>query len=125
MSALNWDAASAVEWLELLLECDEDCNDNPETVTLPREVARLVLECAKRGMRKDQGRRGVALSETNRMCQEEIIEWARERKDALRAASPDMKATEAASQAAEEASRLLRQRYSMNLSPSTIMRRME
>jgi hypothetical protein len=97
----RWYAArpkDAVEYLELeILRHDHSAHRHlrdigqPEdqtdaTVTLPLDVARLVLACAQKGMRKGQGRRRPALSHMDRVTRAGIVAWARHRKAELIAA---------------------------------------
>jgi hypothetical protein len=58
-------------------------DQSEETVTLPLDVARVVLDCAQRGMRKGTGRGGQRLSHRDRTIRDGIIAWAKWRKDEL------------------------------------------
>jgi hypothetical protein len=120
------DPASAVALLRLhLLFKHLNRNRDPETVTLPRDIAQIVLECAQKGLHKGRGRRGVPLSHSDKLRQNSIVHWAKSRKAELQAANPNMSAVEAALQAADEAETFLLERYGLKLKASTIKRRME
>ena len=118
------DPASAVALLRLHL-LHKHLNPDPETVTLPRDIAQIVLECAQKGLHRGRGRRGVPLSHLEKLHQNAIVDWAKCRKAKLRAANPNMSAVEAALQAADEAKAFLLERYGLKLKASTIKRRME
>jgi hypothetical protein len=115
------DPASAVALLRLHL-LHKHLNPDRETVTLPRDIAEIVLECAQKGLHRGRGRRGVPLSHLEKLHQNAIVDWAKCRKAKLRAA---MSAVEAALQAADEAKAFLLERYGLKLKASTIKRRME
>jgi hypothetical protein len=120
------DPASAVDLLELhLLDFFEDENPNRETVILPRDAARIIFELAKKGLHKGRGRRGVSLSEVDKMRQECLIEWAKDRKAELQTTN-NMSAVQATLQAAVEAKQLC-DHYGMKraLKAVTIKRLME
>ncbi len=120
----NDPTTSVVDLFELhLLDFFENEIPDPIThVTIPRDVARAVLDLAKKGQRV-RGQR--PLSEVDKLCQESVIDWAKQRKADLRAASPNMNAAQATLQAAADAKRLLLEDYGMNLKASTIKRRMD
>jgi hypothetical protein len=129
----TFDRKSAVEYLEEEIQwLQEEARANSEDVnelevTLPMEVAKLVLECAEAGKRKGQGRKGRPPDKDLVEAQNAwVVEWARERKADL--VHDGMKATGANSahdQAAEEASTLAYKLFGLNLSVGTIRRRMQ
>jgi hypothetical protein len=119
------DSTNVVDLFELHLEGFFEDEIIPDPVSIPRDVARAVLDLAKKSQHKGRGRRGVPRSELNKWCQELVIDEARERKAELQAVNPDMSDAEAKRQAAAEASRLLHDRYKMNLAAETIRLRMK
>jgi hypothetical protein len=118
------DPASAIELLELHL-IHQHWNPNPETVAIPRDAAQIILQCAQKGLHKGRGRRGVSLSHGDKMRRDSVVLWAEERKAELQAANSDLSDAEAKRQAAAEASRLLYDRYKINLAAETIRLRMK
>jgi hypothetical protein len=122
-----WDPESAVDLLELhLLGFFDDENPDRETIIFPRDAARIILELAKKALHKGRGRRGVPLSEVDKMRQECLVEWARDRKAELQADDPNISAVQATLQAAAEAKQLC-DHYGMKraLKAVTIKRLME
>ncbi len=99
-------------------------DDTERMVSLPLRIAELVLECAEHGMHRGQGRRGVRQSRAEMVRKQSAIGFGRQRKRELMREG-GMSATEAEMQAAEEASDLLAQRYSLFLEASTIRRAMQ
>ncbi|WP_396604514.1 hypothetical protein ACFLEY_03820 [Bradyrhizobium sp. YCK136] len=120
-----WDRESAVEFLEMeIYKRNTRRSDNP--IILPLEAARLIFDCAKLGQHKGHGRKGAPPNRVKKLQSEAIVNWARKRRDKLRAEG--MKATGANSaedQAAEEASSFASERYGFNLAASTIKRKMQ
>jgi hypothetical protein len=109
----------------LTLEIDQAEHEGRQQVTLPLDVAKVVLACAEDGMRKGQGRKGRGGSPKQKyeraLAVREMIERARRRKAEL-VASGNYSAIAAEMQAADEA----RERYaSLVLSQDYIRRLMQ
>jgi hypothetical protein len=118
---------SPVDMFEMHLEdfFDQEVHDPRTHASIPRDIARAVLDLARQSQHKGRGKGRVPLSEMDKMRQELVIDEARERKAELLAASNIMSIPEAAQQAATEAAIRLHDEHGMNLAASTIMRRME
>jgi hypothetical protein len=118
------DRESAVEWLESELRfvdrTKEGAPASEYSVSLPYDVAVLVLDCARQGLHKGQGRGGNRrrgrFSELRRMA---VIWWAKSRKAEL-VATAGKTSIEAEIQAADEASDFARERYGLKLAAETI-----
>jgi hypothetical protein len=137
------DRESAVEWLQSELRfVDRTTKGAPASeysVSLPYDVAVLVLECARKGLRKGQGRGGNRrrgrFSQLRRMA---VIWWAKSRKAELVAEAEQQRAEQRQSrrarrpssradlelEAAREASDYAHKRYGLNLAVGTIKREM-
>jgi hypothetical protein len=121
------DRESAVEWLESELRFVDRTRlrtapASEYSVSLPYDVAVLVLDCARKGLRKGQGRGGRRLGRFSNLWRMAPIWWAKSRKDELVATG--MTSIEAENQAAEEASDFARERYRLKLAAGTIKREM-
>ena len=97
--------------------------DGREPVALPLTVERRLIECAKRGMQRGQGRKGrPRKSYAEELLREAIVSLAKERKDDLVATGMRATGTNSAEdRAAEEAS----ERYGLNVAATTIKRLMQ
>jgi hypothetical protein len=104
-----------------------------DTVTLPHDAARLLLDCARKGMRKGKGNQ--PLSHDDRRIRDSIIAWARRRKAKLIATNdPSIlvevrghsrpSAAKAEAKAAREASDYGWDHYGVRLAVNTIIRAM-
>jgi hypothetical protein len=105
------------------------------TITLPLYTAYLVLECARKGMRKGQGRGNIPLSHDKRVARKNIIAWAKRRKAKLIATRHEdilvgpsdhqrPSAAKAEAKAADEASDFGWDRHGVRLAVNTIIRGM-
>jgi hypothetical protein len=108
----------------LTLEIDQAEHEGKREVTLPLDVAKVVLACAEDGMRKGQGRKGGRGGSPKQkyeraLAVREMIEWARRRKAEL-VASTDYSAIDAEIQSADEA----RERYASLLLSQDYIRRL-
>ena len=95
-----------------------------ETVTLPLDIARLVLAAAQAGVHKGRGKGGVRLTHPARNRRDGIILWAKARKAELMKKNKGMPASTAEEKAAEEAHAFAWERYRIALAESTIIRGM-
>lgn len=119
------DRQSAVEVLRIEIARREARGSETE-ITLPLEIARLILECAKKGVHKGQGRGRPRDSRGDKLKKQAIVSWALERKAKLH--EQGIKATGANSaedRAAEEARVLASERYGLSLAVTTIKRMMQ
>jgi hypothetical protein len=130
---MTLDRASAVELLDFELfratvltpkRTGKQIADDA-TVTLPIDVARLVLDCAQKGLRKGEGRGARRHTRDEQLQRQGIVAWARQRKKRLQAADNTLTAVEAELQAAEEAQTLARKRFSIRLAADSIRRMMQ
>jgi hypothetical protein len=121
------DRESAVEWLESELRFVDRTRRAPASeysVSLPYEVAVLVLDCARKGLRKGEGRGGNRrLGRFSKLRRMAVIWWAKSRKAEL-VATTGGTSIKAENQAAEEASDFARERYRLKLAAETIKREM-
>lgn len=118
---------SPVDMFELYVEdfFDQEVHDPKTHISIPRDLAREMLKCVKKGQ-KGRGQR--PRSELQKMYQDLIIDEARQRKADLRAANPGISAVDAAWQAADEAAERLERlhgEYGIKLAAETIKRRMD
>jgi hypothetical protein len=106
-----------------------------DTVTLPLDAARLLLDCARKGMRKGRGKGNQPLSREDRRIRGLIFDFGRRRKAELIAArhpsilvgpddNPRPSAAEAEAKAAEDARKHGFDHYGVALAKSTIIRGM-
>jgi hypothetical protein len=89
-------------------------------ITLPLKVAQLVLACARDGVHKGQGRRGVKLNRRARLFQQTIFDWAKIRRNELKAT---IGAGDAEKMAVEEAMEFAR-KSGLKLKRGTILRKL-
>jgi hypothetical protein len=118
-------ATNAVDLFELRLEdfYEHEIHDPKTHASIPRDVARAVLDLAKKGQHKGRGRGGVPRSELATWCQDLIVEEAKEHRAGLLATG--MSPADATDAATAKAAQRLHDDYGMNLAPDTIKRRME
>ncbi len=112
----------AVDFLELEIfgkTRRRPVDETTVSISLPLPLARLVLDCAKDGLHKGQGRRRPALSRADRLRRQNIYHEARCIYQKLRAEGrPASEATKL--QAAEQARQYGDRRYGMNIAVKTI-----
>jgi hypothetical protein len=120
------DRQSAVEFLDLAVIRHRRPNASDARIKLPLDVARLVLDCAKLGLHKGQGRRRPPLTHGDKLRQQAIAAWCKRRKAKLHGAGMKMTgANSAEDQALEDARDFASKRYNMNLSIKTLKRLMQ
>jgi hypothetical protein len=140
----RWWAASpkdAVEYLETKIwRCDlkalrhyhdtgRPFDQTDDTVTLSLDAARLLLDCARKGMHKGQGRRRPSLSRWDRKIRDGWFAWARRRKAKLIDTRDSSilddhgrpSAAKAEEKAAEETRQFAHDRNGLNLATNTIL----
>ncbi len=116
------DAVDRFEMYVLGLFVDLE-DENPNCVTIPRDLCEAILELAKKSQHKGKGRGGVPRSELTKWSQEIVVDDAKERRAELLATGMSPKA--ATDAAAAEAATRLHDMCGANLAPNTIKRRME
>jgi hypothetical protein len=91
------------------------------TVTLPLDVARVVLDCARLGMRKGMGRGSPPLSYDDHLIRDSIVAWTRG--EAKRIAKAERKSLEEVEpKAAKRGHAYARDRFGVKYAASTIVR---
>lgn len=110
----------AVDFLER--EIDKTTRRRQPVVTLPLSVARLVLACAKQGVHKGEGRKGVELTRSDRLRRNNIYNRARTNYHTFRARG--VPAADAKNDAIAEARQFGIERYGIDMAASTIERNM-
>jgi hypothetical protein len=118
------DAQDAVELAEIVYAVNlaRQAEGRPR-VALPLTVERQVLECAKRGMYKGQGRHRPRDSYLKTRLKEAIAGLGIDRQQELN--EQGMKNPEAQDKAAEEARAYVYDRHRLNLAANTIKRMMQ
>lgn len=123
MSVWWADRKTAVELLQTMIRMHRNPTDPTAKIALPIEAARVVLECAKAGMHKGQGRGRPRDSHGDKARKNAIASWAKERQRKLHEQGKTNE--EAQRQAAEEAREFAHERYGKNLAINTIIRMMQ
>jgi hypothetical protein len=121
------DRRSAVAVLEMEI-ARRNARGSENAVSLPLDIARLVLECAKAGMHKGQGRRRPHDGYAVKQQKKAIAAYAKQRKAELFATlkySTKTGANSAEDQALKEAVDFARERYGILLGTNTIKRLMQ
>jgi hypothetical protein len=95
-------------------------DQSEDTVTLPLDVARLVLACALKGMHKGMGRGSLSLSRDDRLIRDSIVAWTRrERKRIAQAERKSLEEVEG--KAAKRGSAYALHRFGIKRAADTIL----